>query len=112
MFAGARCRRCRSSLLFVGLVVSSAIVYAVLNVLTRTTAGGSTSRHQQQQQHGEVSQDDRMTRDVKRDALLRFYVTSYTVVKVDRRIRWHYTTTVLRLRIGARLTFTPGFIRF
>ena len=26
------------------------------------------------------------------------------VVKVDRRIRWHYTTTVLRLRIGARLT--------
>jgi len=28
----------------------------------------------------------------------------YAVVKVDRRIRWHYTTTVLRLRIGARLT--------
>jgi len=27
-----------------------------------------------------------------------------TVVKVDRRIRWHYTTTILRLRIGARLT--------
>jgi len=26
------------------------------------------------------------------------------VVKVDRRIRWHYTTTKLRLRIGARLT--------
>ena len=26
------------------------------------------------------------------------------MVKVDRRIRWHYTTTVLRLRIGARLT--------
>ena len=26
------------------------------------------------------------------------------VVKVDRRIRWHYATTVLRLRIGARLT--------
>jgi len=26
------------------------------------------------------------------------------VVKVDRRIRWHYTTTILRLRIGARLT--------
>ena len=25
------------------------------------------------------------------------------VVKVDRRIRWHYTTTILRLRIGARL---------
>ena len=23
---------------------------------------------------------------------------------VDRRIRWHYTTTILRLRIGARLT--------
>jgi len=22
------------------------------------------------------------------------------VVKVDRRIRWHYTTTILRLRIG------------
>jgi len=55
-------------------------------------AGGSTSRHQQQQQHGEVSQDDRMTRDVKRDALLRFYITFYTVVKVDRRIRWHYAT--------------------
>jgi len=29
---------------------------------------------------------------------------AYTVVKVDRRIRWHYTTTILRLRIGARLT--------
>ena len=28
----------------------------------------------------------------------------YAVVKVDRRIRWHYTTTILRLRIGARLT--------
>ena len=27
-----------------------------------------------------------------------------TVVKVDRRIRRHYTTTILRLRIGARLT--------
>ena len=26
------------------------------------------------------------------------------LVKVDRRIRWHYTTTILRLRIGARLT--------
>jgi len=26
------------------------------------------------------------------------------VVKVDRRIRWPYTTTILRLRIGARLT--------
>ena len=26
------------------------------------------------------------------------------VVKVDRRIRWHCTTTILRLRIGARLT--------
>jgi len=26
------------------------------------------------------------------------------VVKVDRRIRWHYTTTILRFRIGARLT--------
>ena len=26
------------------------------------------------------------------------------VVKVDRMIRWHYTTTILRLRIGARLT--------
>ena len=32
----------------------------------------------------------------------RVWVTS--VVKVDRRIRWHYTTTILRLRIGARLT--------
>ena len=28
----------------------------------------------------------------------------YAVVKVVRRIRWHYTTTILRLRIGARLT--------
>ena len=28
----------------------------------------------------------------------------WTVVKVDRRIRCHYTTTILRLRIGARLT--------
>ena len=28
----------------------------------------------------------------------------YAVAKVDRRIRWHYTTTILRLRIGARLT--------
>ena len=28
----------------------------------------------------------------------------YPVVKADRRIRWHYTTTILRLRIGARLT--------
>jgi len=27
-----------------------------------------------------------------------------TVVKVDRRIRWHYTTTIIRLRICARLT--------
>ena len=26
------------------------------------------------------------------------------MVEVDRRIRWHYTTTILRLRIGARLT--------
>ena len=30
--------------------------------------------------------------------------TSSPVVKVDRRIRWHHTTTILRLRIGARLT--------
>ena len=30
--------------------------------------------------------------------------THYPVVKVDRRIRWHYATTILRLRIGARLT--------
>ena len=29
---------------------------------------------------------------------------SGAVVKVDRRIRWHYTTAILRLRIGARLT--------
>ena len=29
---------------------------------------------------------------------------SCSVIKVDRRIRWHYTTTILRLRIGARLT--------
>ena len=26
------------------------------------------------------------------------------VVRVDRKIRWYYTTTILRLRIGARLT--------
>ena len=26
------------------------------------------------------------------------------MVKVDRRTRWHYTTTILRLRIGPRLT--------
>ena len=31
-------------------------------------------------------------------------ILSSAVVKVDRRIRWHYTTTILRLRIGARLT--------
>jgi len=31
-------------------------------------------------------------------------VSPQPVVKVDRRIRWHYTTTILRLRIGARLT--------
>jgi len=30
--------------------------------------------------------------------------TGSPVAKVDRRIRWHYTTTILRLRIGARLT--------
>ena len=30
--------------------------------------------------------------------------TLEAVVKVDRRISWHYTTTILRLRIGARLT--------
>ena len=30
--------------------------------------------------------------------------TRQAVVKVDRRIRWHYTTTILRLRTGARLT--------
>ena len=30
--------------------------------------------------------------------------TILAVVKVDRRISWHYTTTILRLRIGARLT--------
>ena len=33
-----------------------------------------------------------------------FGYLSSPVVKVDRRIRWHYTTTILRLRIGARLT--------
>jgi len=27
--------------------------------------------------------------------------SAITVVKVDRRIRWHYTTTILRLRIDA-----------
>jgi len=35
---------------------------------------------------------------------VRVKVWGITVVKVDRRIRWHYTTTILRLRIGARLT--------
>jgi len=33
---------------------------------------------------------------------LQYY--GFPVVKVDRRIRWHYTTTIIRLRIGARLT--------
>jgi len=33
-----------------------------------------------------------------------FTLHAYTVVKVDRRIRWHYTTTILRFRIGAWLT--------
>ena len=33
-----------------------------------------------------------------------FLHTWRAVVKVDRRIRWHYTTTILLLRIGARLT--------
>jgi len=32
------------------------------------------------------------------------YCVHSSVVKVDRRIRWHYTTTILRLRIGAGLT--------
>ena len=32
------------------------------------------------------------------------FVCCEPVVKMDRRIRWHYTTTILRLRIGARLT--------
>jgi len=32
------------------------------------------------------------------------YSQLFAVVKVDRRIRWHYTTTILRLRIGAQLT--------
>ena len=32
------------------------------------------------------------------------YCVHSSVVKVDQRIRWHYTTTILRLRIGARLT--------
>ena len=35
-----------------------------------------------------------------------------TVVKVDRRIRWHYTTTILRLRIGARLTRYRNNVNF
>ena len=39
-----------------------------------------------------------------RDVAVDLVTGSTTVVKVDRRIRWHYTTTVLRLRIGARLT--------
>ena len=34
------------------------------------------------------------------------------VVKVDRRIRWHYTTTILRLRIGARLTRYRNIVNF
>ena len=36
--------------------------------------------------------------------LLNACIQLSAVVKVDRRIRWHYTTTILRLRIGARLT--------
>ena len=31
-------------------------------------------------------------------------IRSVVGLKVDRRIRWHYTATILRLRIGARLT--------
>ena len=33
-----------------------------------------------------------------------YLLTVCSVVKVGRRIRWHYTTTILRLRISARLT--------
>jgi len=43
-------------------------------------------------------------RGIKHKELLTLPHTAYPVVKVDRRIRWHYTTTILRLRIGARLT--------
>ena len=38
------------------------------------------------------------------DPLGELMCSPYPVVKVDRRIRWHYTTTILRLHIGARLT--------
>ena len=36
--------------------------------------------------------------------LMSDYFDHLPVVKVDRRIRWHYTTTIRRLRTGARLT--------
>jgi len=43
-------------------------------------------------------------RDQLRNRTLGSRVWATSVVKVDRRIRWHYTTTILRLRIGAPLT--------
>ena len=42
----------------------------------------------------------------------RSYYVDTPVVKVDRRIRWHYTTTILRLRIGARLTRYRNYCKF
>jgi len=35
-------------------------------------------------------------------SILKYHTGLGAVVKVDRRIRWHYTTPILRLRIGAR----------
>jgi len=42
--------------------------------------------------------------DMVHSGCLVFKIHVSPVVKVDRRIRWHYTTAILRLRIGARLT--------
>ena len=54
--------------------------------------------------------EDHQPRKVRRDRSLpaavssRSQLVALSVVKVERRIRWHYTTTILRLCIGARLT--------
>ena len=49
---------------------------------------------------------DRQTDGRRRDRYIdpASHTVQAAVVKEDRRIRWHYTTTILRLRIGARLT--------
>jgi len=48
--------------------------------------------------------DSTLTRVLAMALCLPVYLYVGPVVNVDRRIRWHYTTTILRLRIGARLT--------